>query len=172
MVGLYILNKISPIFGRENVGLYRDDGLAVLKKSGPETNRIKKELHEIFKGINLKITVETSLKATDFLDVTLDLKNNKYYPYRKPNNPPLYINANSNHPPNVIREIPKMIEKRLSDLSCNKAEFEKSKPIYEEALEKSGFNHTLKYAKTPPKKKVRKRNILWFNPPFCRSTVV
>ena len=101
LVGLYILNKISPIFGRENVGLYRDDGLAVLKKSGPETNRIKKELHEIFKGINLKITVETSLKATDFLDVTLDLKNNKYYPYRKPNNPPLYINANSNHPPNV-----------------------------------------------------------------------
>ena len=29
LVGLYILNKISAIFGKNRVGLYRDDGLAL-----------------------------------------------------------------------------------------------------------------------------------------------
>ena len=28
LVGLYLLDKLSNLIGRENVGLYRDDGLA------------------------------------------------------------------------------------------------------------------------------------------------
>ena len=117
LVGLFILNKLTRILGRDNVGLYRDDGLAVLKrKSGPEVDRIRKKLHLTFKNHGLEITLETGLKMTDFLDITLDLRNNRFFPYRKPNNPPSYINKNSNHPPSIIKQIPTMINKRLCDL--------------------------------------------------------
>ena len=30
LVGLYLLNKVGPVFGAENAGLYRDDGIAVV----------------------------------------------------------------------------------------------------------------------------------------------
>ena len=33
----------------------------------------------------------------DFLDVTFNLKNEKYYPFRKPNNDPLHINTLPNY---------------------------------------------------------------------------
>ena len=173
LVGLFILNKLTRILGRDNVGLYRDDGLAVLKrKSGPEVDRIRKKLHLTFKNHGLEITLETGLKMTDFLDITLDLSNNRFFPYRKPNNPPSYINKNSNHPPSIIKQIPTMINKRLCDLSCNKEEFEKSKPMYEKALKESGYNCSLKYENQPEenrRRKRRKRRVTWFNPPFCIS---
>ena len=31
LVGLFILNDLCNIYGKENIGLYRDDGLAVFK---------------------------------------------------------------------------------------------------------------------------------------------
>ena len=48
-----------------------------------------------------------NLKTVDFLDVRFDLVNNTYQPYRKPNNEPIYINKRSNHPPNILKELPK-----------------------------------------------------------------
>ena len=48
--------------------------------------------------------------------------------------------------------------------------FEKAKPLFQQAIEKSGYNYQLKFEpktdKPPNRKKNRKRNILWFNPPF------
>ena len=40
----------------------------------------------------LKILIETKLKVTNFLDLTLNLKTGTYHPYRKPNDSPSYIN--------------------------------------------------------------------------------
>ena len=34
LVGLYILRRLIPAYPRGNIGLYRDDGLAVLKNMG------------------------------------------------------------------------------------------------------------------------------------------
>ena len=68
--------------------------------------------------------------------ITLDLRNNTYELYRKPNNHPAYMNKNSNHPKTILRELPKSISKRLSDLSSNKEFFQKATPIYFEALKK------------------------------------
>jgi hypothetical protein len=31
LVGLFILNHLGKRFGKENIGLYRDDGLAIIK---------------------------------------------------------------------------------------------------------------------------------------------
>ena len=40
-----------------------------------------------------------------------------------------------------------MISKGISEISCDKHEFEKAKDVYNEALEKSGYNQKLKYQK-------------------------
>jgi hypothetical protein len=32
LVGLFVLNHLGKRFGKENIGLYRDDGLAIIKK--------------------------------------------------------------------------------------------------------------------------------------------
>ena len=48
LVGLYLLNKLEAVFPQENVGLYRDDGLAVLSVSGPQIDRIRKQVINIF----------------------------------------------------------------------------------------------------------------------------
>ena len=43
LVGCFILSTIPDRYNKKNVGLYRDNGLAVLKnKSGPQCERIKK----------------------------------------------------------------------------------------------------------------------------------
>ena len=34
LVGLFILNNLAERFGKESVGLYRDDGLLILKGTG------------------------------------------------------------------------------------------------------------------------------------------
>ncbi|KAK3729018.1 hypothetical protein QZH41_011470 [Actinostola sp. cb2023] len=55
LIGLYILNSITTKYGKENIGLYRDDGLAVFKNiSGPQAERIMKDITKHFKehGLN------------------------------------------------------------------------------------------------------------------------
>ena len=42
----------------------------------------------------------------NFIDVTLDLGTESHKPYRKPNDRPLYVHVDSNHPPNALKHIP------------------------------------------------------------------
>ena len=53
---------------------------------------------------------------------------------------------------------PKMVEKRLQNISCSEDVFDKAKPLYEEALRRSGFKPTLTYdtGNSMPKKKKRR----------------
>ena len=171
LVGLYLLDKLSELLGKDNVGLYRDDGLAAVKStSGPVLDKMRKNIITLFKNEGLGITIDTNLIETDFLDVTFNLTSGKFFPYRKPNNIPLYINVKSNHPPSIIKDLPKMINKRLSDLSCNKEEFDKAKPLYEKSLHESGYKISMSYAQTEVKNsRNRSRNIIWFNPPFSQN---
>ena len=170
LVGLYLLHLLSSTFSQDLIGLYRDDGLAALNLSGPESDRARKDIIRIFKDCGLRVTVETLLKQTDFLDVTFDLPTGRYWPYRKPNSDPLYIHAKSNHPPSITKHLPAAICNRLSSISCNVEEFDKAKPPYEEALRKSGHDAELTY-KEPQRtrRQQRKRNIIWFNPPYNQN---
>ena len=100
LVGLYLLHELNKTIKNQHLELYRDDGLAVINcKSGPVIERIKKIISSIFQNNGLKITTESNLLQTDFLDITLNLTTGKYWPYRKPGDIPLYINAKLNHPP-------------------------------------------------------------------------
>ena len=111
-------------FGKEKIGLYRDDGLSCFQNmTGPQAERVKKKICEIFQSCGLKITIETNLQIMDVLDVTFNLKNEKYYPFRKSSNYPLYINALSNHPKNIIKEISNMIAQRISEIFFGLAMF-------------------------------------------------
>ena len=143
------------------------DGLSCFQDlTGRQAEITKKKICKLFEENGLKITIDANLKVTDFLDVTFNLKNGKYYPYRKPNNEPLYINAQSNHPPSILKEIPNMISKRVSEISCDKEQFEKAIPMYQKSLDKSGYKSKLKFVNSPKPKRNRKRKIIWFNPPY------
>ena len=176
MIGLFLLNKINTIIPKEDLGLYRDDGLGVIPDNGPNTARIIKKLHKFFKNYNLSIQVEAGMKTTDFLDVILDLKTGKTMPFRKENDTPIYINTESNHPPSVVKQLPSMIENRLSNLSSGEKEFNDSKEIYQKALNDAGYTEKIKYKQEKEKvtsnqvlKRKRKRKIMWFTPPFSKE---
>ena len=129
LVGLCILHILGEKYGKHRIGLYRDDGLACFGyTSRPQADRIRKYFIKIFKeDFDLSITCKTKLKAVNFLDVTLNLTTGKYQPYNKPNNNPLYINILSNHPPNIIKNLPDNISKRINTLSADERTFNKSK---------------------------------------------
>ena len=59
-----------------------------------------------------------------------------------------------------------MISKRVSDISCDSDHFNKAAPDYNTALKKSGFNENIKYSPSQLKQRNRKRQIIWFNPPY------
>ena len=136
-------------YGKHRIGLYRDDGLACFGyTSGHQTDRIKKDFIKIFKeDSDLSITCETNLKAVNFLDVTLNLTTRKYQSYNKPDNNPLYINILSNHPPNIIKNLPYNISKKINTLSVDETKFNKFKDLYNNALTESGFKHKIKFQK-------------------------
>ena len=106
MVGLFLLHQLAKLVGKSNIGLYRDDGLAILDALDPDLERLRKKIIKLFQSHGLKLISNTNLVQTDFLDVTLDLKSRKYWPYRKPNDQPLYIHHLSNHPPAIKKKLP------------------------------------------------------------------
>ena len=177
LVGLYMLHLLSQRFGIDFIGLYRDDGPTAQILSKKQADRARKDIIAIFKLCGFTITVEINLPQMDILDVTFDLPSGKYWPYRKPINEPLYIHSKSNHPPSIMKHLPKNINDRLSSISGDKTEFDKAKPAYGQALKNNGFNSTLTYtapsqlksSQSAKRKRQRKRNIIWFNPPFDKN---
>ena len=53
--------------------------------------RIRKSI-KIFQDVGFSIDIETNSKVVDFLDITFNLNNETYKPYKKPNDPLSYIN--------------------------------------------------------------------------------
>ena len=162
-----MLSLIASKF-KDEVGLYRDDGLAVCKATPKEIEKTKKEVCNVFKSKGLEITIDANKKIVHFLDVTFDLTDGSYKPYMKPNNKLSYVHQQSNHPPALLKNIPLNINKRLSNISSSKEVFDESIAPYQQALKESGYDHKLTYnpEPTPRTKRKRKRNITWYNPPF------
>ena len=85
LIDIFMLNKISEKYNKNDIGWYRDDGLAVFQNiSGPKSDRIKKNFQSLFKKYGLEIIIECNKKIVDFLDVTFSLKDGTYKPYQKP----------------------------------------------------------------------------------------
>ena len=175
LVGLFLLHQLSLKYDKNNIGLYRDDGLAIFKDiNGHDADKIRKDFHKTFKDNGLALDIRCNLKIVNFLDVTLDLNNSTYKPYTKPNDETKYIHANSNHPPSIIKQLPVSIENRLSSISCDKKTFNEAAKHYQSALIQSGYTYKLNYnpQNTVPDQrptKKRKRKIIWFNPPYSKN---
>ena len=84
LVGIYMLSQLKEISCGMEIGLYRDDGLAVIDQTPQKIEKIQKEICKVFAKNNLRITIEANKKIVNFLDVTLDLTTEKYKPYLKP----------------------------------------------------------------------------------------
>ena len=115
----------------------------------------------------------------NFLDITLALNTGIEKLYRKPNDEILYIHAKSNRPANILKQLPKSIETRLSNLSSISKIFHEASKHYQSILNQSWYNCKLQYkspnnenkniSKSP---KIGKINIIWFNPPFQRVSPI
>ena len=81
---------------------------------------------KIFKDVGFTIDVKTNFKIVDFLDITFDLNNGTYRPFKKANDLLLYINKSSNYPPQTINQLQKIIDERLSRDSSNEETFNSS----------------------------------------------
>ena len=171
LVGMYMLSLISEKYNKKDFGLYRDDGLGLVKnKSGLETEKIMKKIQKVFQENKLDIVILCNMKIVNYLGISLSSNNSYYKPYRKSYKKILYILKYSNHPPSTLKQIPTSIEKRISTLHSNQTIFNESEETYQNTLEKSGYRQTSKYQpaneNVSNNKRNRKRNVIWFNPPF------
>ena len=182
LIDLMILHEIvnvKKLLKANEIAIYRDDCLIAVRINPLQQDKLRKQLIKLFKEeFKFEITIEINMKVVNFLDVTLNLITNAYNPYTKPGNQPIYVNAKSNHPPNVIKEIPTMINKRLYKLSSNETEFNNNKEIYQQALKNANYKHKLVWNDSNEEeqriveggiRRNRRRSTLWYNPPFSKT---
>ena len=91
--------------------------------------------------------MKCNLEEVDYLNVTLNLIDGTYHPFHKTNEEITYIHVESDHPPQIMKKIPRLIEKKLSRLSSTKEIFENSKDYYEQRLRQFRYNEELNYTK-------------------------
>ena len=137
-----------------------------------ERKNVRKNVIKIFKEVGFKIEMRTHLKIVNFLDMTFNLANGTYRPYKKANESLLYINTFSNHPALVIKQLPTSINEGLNNNSSSKEIFNASKYEYETALKNSSYQQTKMIFNKKEHRKQKQnhsRSIIWFNPPFSRN---
>ena len=103
------------------------------------------------------------MKITNYLDITLNLIDGSYRPCRKPSEETNYIHINSDHPPSIIKEIPRSIKKRLPILSSF---------FYEKCLKTMNIKPSCyinNQKKNSRNKKKRTPNTIWLNPTYSQS---
>ena len=127
------------------------------KFSSPQMDRLRKNIIAFSKQHGFQITFEINLKVTDFLDIYLDLENDKFYPYRKPNDTPFYVHRKSNHHLYILKQLPKMTSEQIPNLSCNEDEFLTASGEYQNVLKNSGFKDKLVWTRSTQRNR-RQRN--------------
>lgn len=143
------LHKVKGKFGSTcNFVLHRDDGLGIYKVSSRQTELINKDLcgtgvlSSVIKG--LKIIIEANRKPVNFLDVTLNLVQWEVHGLHQTRKS-LYVNKKSNHPPRIVENIPQSIDKRLFQNSIDEHTSNEAAPLYQKALDDSGYYHLLTF---------------------------
>ena len=104
---------------------------------------MQQKIIKLLKKFDFKITVESGLIQTNFLDVSFNILNSSYRPYNKPISPILYINNNSNHPKQILMKL--TINQKLINLSKNKDSFNNIKQIHQNLLNSANYKHKIVY---------------------------
>ena len=135
--GIHILSLLSNELDKQSTGLPQDDGLILLRnRSKQRTDRIRKDVIEIFRNAgfkSFKVEIKTNLHIADFLDVTFNLLDGMYTPYKNKPSTTDYKTTTNIYKYNISN--------RLSNNSSNKQVFDISKGEYEKALRESGYEN-------------------------------
>ena len=113
------LSLPSPLQGQGlNVGMYQEDLLAASRLTKLQNKIAEQMICRIFAADGLEITgTEANKKTVEYLDVTLEILTESYRLYIVHEAWQKYIHRDSDHPPSIIRAIPKGVNSRLSRLS-------------------------------------------------------
>ena len=107
-------------------------GVVFKNISGLQAEKIKKHFQIIFCKNNLNI-VKCNLKIVDYLDITLNLSDGLYKPFHKLNSKINHIHRESNHPPNIRKQLPLSVESCLCNLSSDENIFTQAASVYQGA---------------------------------------
>ena len=80
---------------------------------------------------------------------------------------PLFMGSRvikSIHPASIVNQLPRLVNKRISNLSCEKKTFNNAKLICESALKQSEYKSTIKFDPRLSTKRNSKRKMIWFKP--------
>ena len=84
-----------------------------------------------------------------------------------------YVHLQSNHPPAILKNIPKAINQRLSTITSDENNFLAAQRVYQEAIRSSGYNYNIQFNKEavrePDNNRRQNRNIIWYNPPYSKN---
>ena len=173
LIGIYMISKLMLKFNKSLFGIYRDDGLMVVKGGGPEVDRARKEVIRIFQQEDLKVTTECNSKCIDFLDIIMDLSNDSTRPFIKPNANTKYVSTSSSHPPAILKSIPDGVSRRLSTISSSKELFSQELHHYQSAMNRAGHKEKLSFKVlddiVEKESNKRTRDVIWFNPPWSSN---
>ena len=135
----------------------------------------RKKMWDYIKRYGVAIAIKTNLFVVDFLDIQFNPLYSTFKPCRKPNKDLIYVHNDSNHPPQVLKELLKTISKRISTISSSKEVIESHKIEYENALKISGckgrsaYENSLVNENDMNEKKKKNRNIIWYNPRYAAN---
>ena len=124
-----------------------------------EPQKTREEPHKIFYKWGFKITIDAGLIQTDILDIELNLPNRIIIPFRKPNSDILYVSNQSNHPNQILKQLPITINVRLYKLSSSQESFNRLKHNYQSALKPANYKFNLTFQKSNKIKKERKKKL-------------
>ena len=83
---LYILSLPQKQVNKTDNRLYRNGGLVVLRNANERATYLcREDIKSILRTIGFNIYIQLNLKIVDFLDVTFNLENGTYRPFKKPN---------------------------------------------------------------------------------------
>ena len=92
LVGISILSHLTKLINQNDAGLYRDDGLIVVKNlNSQQTDKLTKRVIQVFKNVGFKIEIKMNLSEVPFLNVTFSLIKGTFQLYKKPSNNLSYI---------------------------------------------------------------------------------
>ena len=126
---------------------------------------------DLFKQHHLNLEIKCNLKIVDNLDITFYLTTGLFKPYNKASNIPRHVTAKSDHPPSILKEIPKSVSKRIFSNSCNGQVLNAAAPFCKNILDKYGYSEKITFQKEQYKheRKNRRRKIVQYNPPFSKN---
>ena len=67
LVGIYLLSLLPNIIDKNSSGLYRDEGLILLRNvNGKKMDRVRKNVIKIFKKVGFKTEIQIHLQTVTF----------------------------------------------------------------------------------------------------------